>query len=255
MSNWIKLHTVMQHDPKITALGDELFRFWIGLLLMAGELGHGGSLGSTSDIAIYFHRTKPATDRLLAALEKIKVVAKRKEIWEVKNWKKWQAKPSDSKEAWAERKRKQREEMSRPTRHASEGGTQPMSRPVPRQKRREEKRLSTTTASAEEASKPPMTDFSNPEIVASLFRVCNLDPKKPADVEACRVVDEALGDHFPEVTAEQLLEIYGPHGWWHKNYYPELAVPMPPAPGQILTTLEEALLPTSALDAADQEPT
>jgi hypothetical protein len=238
----------MQHDPKILALGDEQFRFWIGLLLMAGELSHNGSLGSTSDIAIYFHRTLPATDRLLAVLEKSKVVARRKEIWEVKNWKKWQAKPSDSKEAWAERKRKQREEKSRPTSPTPEGVTEPMSRPVPRQKRREEKRLSTTTA-AEEVSKPPMSDFSNPEIVATLLEICGLNKDNPADVAACETLDEALGDHFPEATAEQLLKVYGVGGWWHKTFYPELTVPMPPTPKQILSSLESALA-----DLSIQEP-
>ena len=48
---WMKFYYEMLDDPKIGKLSDHLFRLWVNLLLLAGELGEGGFLPKPDDIA------------------------------------------------------------------------------------------------------------------------------------------------------------------------------------------------------------
>jgi hypothetical protein len=237
----------MVDDPKMISLSDEAFRFWINSLCLAGKYDKEGVLGDVKTIAWAHRITEPKAKKLCQILAKIELFVELKGVWSIKNFSKRQCKPSDQADAVRERVRRHREKKSNTPsnelRNALPGDTEPVKRPVtPISKLNKIKPLkpnTTTTAGAQPAS--PVDNFSDPAIVATLIRVCGLNAANSSDAERCRKIDEALGDHFPDITPEQLESLYGTGGWWHKKHYPELAIPMPPAPEEVLATLSLAL--------------
>ncbi len=261
MSSWIKLWNEMQNDPKILALNDEQYRFWINALQMAGTLEKAGQLGTAEEIALVMRKPVGVTGRLLGYFQKQGMIAcssmstprSKPSVWTVVNFAKRQGKPSDQPAAIRERVRRHREKTSnthsRDTRgvtKALHGPEKSMKRPrnAQEEKRREET-LRTKPTTTAMAGASPVDNSSFPELFATVCRITQTNPEDSSAVENCRSISAALEDHHPELTPEMLASLYEPVGcWWHKTFYPELANPMPPAPGQILDTIDRALLET-----------
>ena len=140
MSSWIKLYTEMLHDPKLIKLDYQVKWFFVECLLLAGRLEKDGIIGTSEDVSLAMPKGEKGEDRKLKALARAGLAQEKKGVWCVTNFSKRQMKPSDSKEAWADRKRKQRERMSRPDSHALEGGTEAIVTPCPAIERTEQSR-------------------------------------------------------------------------------------------------------------------
>jgi hypothetical protein len=140
LSSWIKLYTEMLHDPKLIKLDYEEKWFFVECLLLAGSLEKGGLIGASEDVSLAMPKGERGEGRKLKALARAGLVQEKKGVWYVTNFSKRQVKPSDSKEAWADRKRKQREKMSHPNSHAPGSGTQAVVTPCPATERIDQSR-------------------------------------------------------------------------------------------------------------------
>jgi hypothetical protein len=173
LSSWIKLYTEMLHDPKLIKLDYAAKWFFVECLLLAGRLEKNGLIGTSDDVSLAMPKGEKGEKGKLKALAREGLVQEKKGVWYVTNFTKRQMKPSDSKEAWADRKRKQREKMSRPNSPALEGGTEAVVTPCPaierteqsraeqKERKKEQELASPIRAGSKSQTQPKVKDYGN----------------------------------------------------------------------------------------------
>lgn len=105
---WFRYYTGAMHDPKILALTDAQFRFWIDLMCITGEdADSDGSLPSTKAIALTLRLKEAEVSKRLEALTEAGLVDKEPSIFSLHNWKERQFKSdqNSAERSWKSRHR------------------------------------------------------------------------------------------------------------------------------------------------------
>ncbi len=153
MAQWFKLHHELLRDKKLRLMATELGMppalvrgLWVDLLCFAQELDQDGYLRLDHEIPLTWELVceelgadEDAAMRFLIAAAKYNLVTTHDGTLFITSWEERQAKPSDSPEAWRERKAKQREK-SRENPSAMSRGTSRGTGAGPSRDREEEKR-------------------------------------------------------------------------------------------------------------------
>jgi hypothetical protein len=108
---WWKSWNKVLHDPDIMALSCEEYRFRDWNMNIASAKGEDGCIGKEEGIVMLHKHYAPTSliRKLLKSQCQKGYLIKKGDQYFVKNWERYQAKPSDSTEAQRERKAKQRQ--------------------------------------------------------------------------------------------------------------------------------------------------